>query len=168
MSSVDTGQRQPPHCHTAGSSHLVPAITPPAQPCLYWKVQEELLTWTIFVNRVDFLHEKYIIAQKSRKKEPLSVEGISTACHRKIHPGSVWCCTNVGCPASKAGLYNHLYSCFYHTLLRSSFIKSFVIRQFLVETQKERCARSPLPTSAAGEEQRILRWACTDLSKIIN
>lgn len=53
-----------------GSSHLVPAITPPAWPCLYLTVQQEVLRAS-FRNRVGFFWGYYMTAHLTKRSASL-------------------------------------------------------------------------------------------------
>ena len=87
----------------AGSSHAIPAISPPAWPCLYLTMQQEVLMRTSFRNRVIFLRGNPMVAQMIKRRRA-SLHGQDPLCAAflgKIHLGSIQCCMNTGCRASE-------------------------------------------------------------------
>lgn len=112
----------------AGISH----VEPPAWPCLYLTVQQQVLKLTSFLfdsknnEEVCFLVRK-LYSSSNDQKGGTFLQGWHL-CRGRIHTGSVWCRTNVGDPASEGSqallaIYIPLFVQSYQT---SYFIKPFV------------------------------------------
>lgn len=88
--------------------------------------------------------------------ERQTTDGIGTACCRKIHPESVWCCVKPGFPASQ-GVKDLLTTCFYSVILKQLFHYITCCWVFPTEIWKEPCTVSPSQPSQCRTGSRCPR-----------
>ena len=119
--SISTGQTQPGHCK--GGSHrqlpLSTTIMPPAWPCLYLTVQQQVLMWTACLGRGSDEQSCFLVRKSSNSLNDQS--GVTLSTDRVC----MLCCTliggqfdagHLGFSASK-GMLGYLYhSLFLYTI----------------------------------------------------
>lgn len=120
----------------AGSSRLVLPIVPLAWLHLYLKLQQEVLMQTSFRSGVVFL---WVSCNRynDQKRWLLSTDmicSLHTACHRKIHLDSIWCCTTTRCPASEVSCY--LLTTRISPLILISHLIKPLVRYFLLRSRQ--------------------------------